>query len=105
MKRKIREQSWLARLACRKLRAHSVAIVWGRTIHLWNVRRQGFLQQTAWVQHELAHVRQFQRYGKFLFTILYLWESLRHGYCHNRFEAEARQAEREVAPFAAIEFL
>jgi hypothetical protein len=38
--------------------------------------------------HELRHVHQFQ--GSSAFPILYLWESLRRGYHHNRYEADAR---------------
>ena len=38
--------------------------------------------------HELAHVHQF---GESLtFPVRYLWESIRRGYYHNRFEVEAR---------------
>jgi hypothetical protein len=38
--------------------------------------------------HELRHVHQFE--ASAAFPLLYLWESLFHGYHHNRFEAEAR---------------
>src|ERR671929_367741 len=38
--------------------------------------------------HELRHVHQFQ--ASPLFPLLYLWESLLHGYSGNRFEADAR---------------
>jgi hypothetical protein len=38
--------------------------------------------------HELRHVDQFQ--ASRAFPILYLWESIRHGYFENRFEADAR---------------
>lgn len=38
--------------------------------------------------HELRHVDQFA--SSRTFPILYLWESLRHGYFQNRFEADAR---------------
>ncbi|MBC7790064.1 MAG: DUF4157 domain-containing protein [Anaerolineae bacterium] len=37
--------------------------------------------------HELQHVYQFQASRAFPF--LYLWESLRRGYSHNRFEVDA----------------
>ena len=37
--------------------------------------------------HELAHVRQFRRAS---FPILYVYETLRRGYYHNRFEVDAR---------------
>jgi hypothetical protein len=38
--------------------------------------------------HELRHVHQFQ--ASAAFPLLYLWESLFHGYHRNRFEADAR---------------
>lgn len=38
--------------------------------------------------HELRHVHQFQ--ASPLFPLAYAWESLRRGYHHNRFEADAR---------------
>ena len=39
--------------------------------------------------HELRHVHQFQSVRAF--PLRYLWESLRRGYHHNRFEVDARQ--------------
>jgi hypothetical protein len=39
--------------------------------------------------HELRHVRQFQAVSAFPFR--YCWESLRHGYSHNRYELDARR--------------
>jgi hypothetical protein len=38
--------------------------------------------------HEFHHVHQFQ--ASPTFPLLYLWESLVHGYRRNRFEADAR---------------
>jgi hypothetical protein len=38
--------------------------------------------------HELRHVHQFQ--ANVAFPLLYLWESLVHGYRRNRYEADAR---------------
>jgi hypothetical protein len=38
--------------------------------------------------HELRHVHQFET--SLAFPLLYLWESLRHGYRRNRYEADAR---------------
>ncbi len=38
--------------------------------------------------HELRHVHQFLAVRGF--PVRYLWESLRRGYHHNRFEADAR---------------
>lgn len=91
----IKENSWLARVAARKLGAPRVAMVIGSTIHLHNASKDFFLSHERWVKHELAHVAQFRRYGVFRFIALYLWESMRKGYYHNRFEVEAREAELE----------
>lgn len=104
MKIRIRESSLFARLAARKLRCTTVAAVLGNTIHLWNVSREDFLQRTAWVVHEVEHVRQFRRYGFVRFSFLYLWESARRGYHNNRFEVEARVAEAGTHNLEGIEF-
>ncbi len=39
--------------------------------------------------HELRHVHQFESVRAF--ALRYVWETLRRGYHHNRFEVEARQ--------------
>lgn len=39
--------------------------------------------------HELRHVQQFE--AQRAFPLLYLWQSLRHGYVANRYEADARR--------------
>lgn len=90
---RIRENSWIAKIAARKLRSQRVAIVLGKTIHLFNTSTEEFLRDRKWVKHELCHIRQFQRYGYMGFIIRYLWESILHGYHDNRFEQEARAAE------------
>ena len=88
----IRENSFLARLAARKLRASQVAMVLGKTIHLYGCSRHDFLCDRSWVCHELKHIQQFQQYGKIRFVVLYLLETIRHGYYNNKFEKEAREA-------------
>ena len=52
--------------------------------------------------HELRHVHQFQ--ANPAFPLLYLWESLVHGYKRNRFEADARAyaAQRLQSPSEPI---
>ena len=89
----IKENSWLARIAAKKLKADSVAMVLGKTIHLHNSSKEDFLKNKKWVRHELCHVQQFQQYGFIGFIVRYLIESVRHGYYNNRFEVEAREAE------------
>jgi hypothetical protein len=91
----IKERSWIAKLAAKKIQAKNVAIVIGRTIHLHNVTKTDFLQNKKWVKHEMCHVKQFQQHGHFLFIVKYLWESIRRGYHHNKYEIEARRAEEE----------
>lgn len=105
MKVRIKEQSLFAKAAARVLRCKTVAVVWGSTIHLWNVNRLDFLNQTPWVVHEIAHVRQFRRHGLLRFSILYLVESARRGYINNQYEVEAREAEREIPDLEDIEFI
>ena len=91
----IKERSWIAWVAAKKLHASAVAIVIGKTIHLHNTSRQEFLRNKRWVKHEICHVRQFEQYGFCNFIVKYIWESARNGYYNNRFEREAREAERE----------
>ena len=89
----IKENSMLAKIATKKLRSTNVAMVLGKTIHLYGVSKTEFLQDEKWVKHELCHIKQFKQYGYFLFVVKYLWESLKKGYYNNKFEVEARAAE------------
>ena len=91
---KSRENSWLALIAARKLKASSVAMVLGNTVHLWGTTKENFLADECWVRHELCHIKQFKEHGFIIFLIKYLWESMRHGYYNNKYEAEARAAEQ-----------
>ena len=95
MELRIKENSWIAKLAAKKLKSKNVAIVIGSTIHLYNVTKQQFLQNEKWVKHEVCHLKQFQKHGYFSFILKYLWESIRHGYHQNKYEEEARRAEEE----------
>lgn len=89
----VKENSFIARLAAKKLRCRQVAIVFGNTIHLHNTSKQEFNSNERWVRHEMVHLAQFRRYGKWRFTLMYLIESMRKGYWNNRFEIEAREEE------------
>lgn len=77
-------------------------ITLGRTIWL----ASGVRASAALLLHELCHVRQFG--NRRAFPLLYVWESLRRGYHHNRFEAEANAfahrvlAERPHASHAVV---
>lgn len=89
----IKENSWVAKLAAKKLQSKNVAIVIGKTIHLYHVSKESFLKDEKWVKHEMCHVNQFKKYGFITFIFKYLWESMKVGYHENKFEAEARDAE------------
>ncbi len=91
----IKENSWIAKLAAKKLKSKNVAIVIGGTIHLHNVTKHQFLQNEKWVKHETCHLHQFKKHGYFTFIVKYLLESVRHGYHDNKYEQEARRAEEE----------
>jgi hypothetical protein len=89
----IKENSWIAKIAATKLHSENVAIVLGKTIHLYHVSKEDFLKNEKWLKHEMCHLEQFRKYGFLPFIFKYLWESLKVGYYKNKFEAEARNAE------------
>ncbi|MBL7702308.1 MAG: DUF4157 domain-containing protein [Ferruginibacter sp.] len=89
----IKENSWLAKIAAKKLGTDNVAMVLGKTIHLYGASKTEFLADEKWLKHELCHIKQFREHGYFMFIVKYVWESIRKGYYNNRFEVEAREAE------------
>ncbi len=89
----IKEKSWIAKLAAKKLRSQSVAIVIGKTIHLHHVSKENFLKDKNWLNHEICHINQFKKHGYFIFILKYLMESIKHGYYNNKYEVEARESE------------
>ncbi|MEO6837695.1 MAG: DUF4157 domain-containing protein [Ginsengibacter sp.] len=91
----IRQNSRIAKLAAKKLRSDNVAIVIGKTIHLYHVSKEDFLKDDKWVKHEICHIKQFKKHGFYTFFIKYLYESIKHGYDNNKYEEEARNAENE----------
>lgn len=91
----IRQNSWLARIAAKRLGFSRLAIVVGRQIHLHNTSVQEFIKDKKWLLHELKHVEQYER-GILRFFKEYLFEYRKNGYYKNRFEVEARAAETEV---------
>lgn len=92
----IKENSWIAKLAAKKLHANAVAMVLGKTIHLYGSTKENFTSNERWLKHELCHVHQFEKYGYLPFVLKYLWESFKVGYYNNKFEIEARDAEELV---------
>ncbi len=93
MNYRIKEKSFLAFIAAKKLKAKQVAMVIGKTIHLHNTSEEEFLNNRRWFKHELAHIEQYKKYGLLKFLFLYLWYSIKYGYYNNPFEVEARKAE------------
>lgn len=91
---RIKENSWLAKLSAKQLGSKKVAVVVGKTIHLFNTSREEFLKDERWLCHELAHVQQYQKHGMVRFLAMYLWESYKKGYRMNRYELEAKSQER-----------
>ncbi|MGI8636691.1 MAG: eCIS core domain-containing protein [Segetibacter sp.] len=101
---KIKENSWLARMAAKKLKSGSMAMVVGKTIHLHNSSREDFLRNKRWVRHEVAHVKQYAQLGAFRFIFLYLLETFNKGYENNQFEVDAREKERDKSILSEIHF-
>ena len=101
---KIKENSWLARIAARRLESSSMAMVVGKTIHLHNSSKEDFLKNKRWVRHEVAHVKQYAKLGLFRFIILYLLESFNKGYEYNKFEVDARLKERDHGILSEVHF-
>ena len=93
MEFEIKENSWIAKIAAMKLQSENVAIVLGKTIHLYQVSKEDFLKNEKWVKHEMCHLQQFKKYGFLPFIFKYLWESIKVGYYKNKFEVEARNTE------------
>ncbi len=102
---KIKENSWLAKIAAKKLRCSQVAMVLGKTIHLYNSSKEEFLSNKRWVRHEIAHVKQFAEFGFCRFIVLYLLETFNKGYQYNSFEEEARKKERDGSILSEIHFI
>jgi len=100
----IKERSFIARIAAWKLKSNNAAIVLGKTIHLHNTTPAEFLQNKAWVCHEIKHIQQFRQHGFISFIISYLWESLLHGYTSNKYEIEARNAENDESLLKMFNF-
>ncbi|MBS1731589.1 MAG: DUF4157 domain-containing protein [Bacteroidetes bacterium] len=101
----IKEKSVLAHFAAIVLKEKSMALTLGRTIHLWHTHDQDFLKNQKWLQHELIHVRQFEKAGYLVFIFQYIWECIRHGYVNNKFEKAARLGEGEAMDLKKYNFI
>ncbi len=104
MKVTIKENSLIARFAAFYMKAGSLALVIGRTVHLHGAGKAEFLSNRRWVCHEIVHLHQCRAYGPGKFLFLYLLESWRKGYVNNRFEVEARQREGDQALLSGVYF-
>ena len=99
----IKENSCMAKIAARKLKEKKAAMVLGKTIHLHNTSKSEFLLNKRWLRHEIAHVKQYKKFGIMQFLFMYLMESFNNGYDNNRFEVEARIKERDLTILEGIE--
>ena len=100
---RIKENSRVARLAAWRMNSTNIAIVFGRVIHLHGASRQQFLANTAWVRHEVRHVRQYEEHGFWGFLWRYVADWIRVGYYNNRFEKAARLAENNACELDGVE--
>ena len=91
----IKENSFLARMAARRLKQDKMAMVLGKTILLHDTTTQEFISNRKWIRHELAHVQQFRQHGYIVFLFKYLVESVTNGYYNNKYEIAARIAEED----------
>lgn len=105
MQVRIKENSRVAKMAARKMKADKAAIVFGKTIHLYNTNRKEFLSDSEWVCHELKHVEQYQQNGFTGFICKYVFDWMKNGYYNNRFEIEARESEGDVELIKGVEFV
>lgn len=105
MEVRIKENSWIAKLAAVKMKAKKLAIVVGSTIHLHNTKRNEFLNDTDWVCHELKHVEQYRQNGLAGFLVTYLFDWMKNGYYHNKYEVEARESEKDENLMKEVKFI
>ena len=99
----VKRDSLLAKIACRQMKTKAVALVLGRTIHIYGVNPIYLLGNREWLAHELVHVKQYEKYGVIRFLWLYIWEWIKHGYLDSRYEKEAREGENHLDSVAVFE--
>ena len=105
MQVRVKENSWIAKLAAVKMNAEKLAIVFGSTIHLHNTRRDEFLQDKDWVCHELKHVEQYRQNGFTGFLLTYLFDWKKNGYYNNKYEVAARESEKDEKLMKGVQFI
>lgn len=92
----VKENSWVAAVAARVLKAKRMAIVINHTVHLHKASYEEFMNNQCWLLHELKHVSQYRQHGTAGFIRKYLYESMKKGYWDNLYEVEARAAEKDA---------
>lgn len=93
----IKQNSWIAKLATKKMNATAVALVIGKTIHIYGVSKTNFKADSHWVRHELQHIIQYKKHGIVVFLWLYFYYCFKVGYYNNPFEIDARAHENDIA--------
>lgn len=93
----VKENSWLAKLGAKRLKAKSIALTIGSTIYLHNATKEQLIQNTTWLCHELVHVQQYEKHGVIKFLVCYIFEWIFKGYYSNKFEVEARAKENDYS--------
>ncbi len=96
----VKEKSFRARIALFKMGKGSVAMVMRRTIYIYGVNKEKFLENEDWLCHELQHVKQYEREGTVKFLCKYIWYWMRYGYYNMPYEKEARANEKNRALLA-----
>ena len=89
---KVVGNSAIAKFLAKVKGEESYAITFGRTIFV-SCKKKDFLAKEWWVNHEVAHVEQYEKYGILRFFALYAYYSVFHKKSGNRFEIEAEIAE------------
>jgi Domain of unknown function (DUF4157) len=102
---RIKENSWVAKIAAVRMKADQLAIVFGNTIHLYRSSREEFLNDSNWVCHELKHVEQYKQNGFAGFLLKYLYHWVKNGYYNNKFEVEARKSEGDLKLIENVKFI
>lgn len=66
----------------------AVAVTIGNTVYVL----PEFRNDNEVICHELVHIAQKNRVGRFKFHLYYLWETILSGYKNNKYEVEARES-------------
>ena len=59
-------------------------------------REEKHMHDEGLIRHEVQHLRQIEREGKFKFFFKYTWWLIRYGYKNNPYEIEARGVENDA---------